>query len=153
MVAEQNYALWQELRLANGVNHEQSAVPSLTVDIQAQLTALAAADQLLIDRISQVVQQLGEPTGFEGFAPIRKKKLLGHVSEMEQVLTWFADQRHLDVTEVERVAYNGLAGSLGNVRTNVAEHAQAARQLLVAGPKKLRRPGEDQSVAPPELNN
>ena len=40
VVAEQNYALWQELRLAHAVNHEPIAMADVTSDIHRQLAAL-----------------------------------------------------------------------------------------------------------------
>ena len=49
VVAEQNYTLWQELRLAHAVNHEPAATASVTSDIRHQLEALTSADQGVVD--------------------------------------------------------------------------------------------------------
>ncbi|MEQ1698711.1 MAG: hypothetical protein ABMA25_01310 [Ilumatobacteraceae bacterium] len=140
VVAEQNYVLWQELRLANGLNRERSAVANLTHDIQAQLTALAAVDQRLVDRLAEVIRQLTEPTGFEGLAPLGKRKLLGHAAELEKVAAWFVDQRHLDLVASEAVSYPSLAESLGKVGDHVAAAARSTTKLLASG---MRRRAEE----------
>ncbi|MDA8321423.1 MAG: hypothetical protein M0030_16690 [Actinomycetota bacterium] len=57
VVAEQNYALWQELRLANAVNHEPAATGAVTSDIHRQLAALAQADQGLADLLQDVADR------------------------------------------------------------------------------------------------
>ena len=57
VVAEQNYALWQELRLANAVNHEPTATGAVTSDIHRQLAALAQADQGLADLLQDVADR------------------------------------------------------------------------------------------------
>ena len=151
VVAEHNYVLWQQLRLANGLNRERSAVTSLTNDAQAQLTTLAAADQRVVDRLGEVIRQLTEPTGFEGLAPLRKKKLLGHAAELEQAMTWFADQRHLDLITPEPVNYPSLTESLGKVGDNVAAAARSTSKALTSGLR--RRPAEPHDTGEqPQLN-
>ena len=57
VVAEQNYALWQELRLAHAVNHEPAATASVTSDIRDQLEALTSGGPGVVDssRTSSIV--------------------------------------------------------------------------------------------------
>ena len=75
VVAEQNYALWQELRLAHAVNHESVAVVDVTSDIHLQLSALTQADQSLVNMLQDVADRLSSPTGYEGLAPLQTRRL------------------------------------------------------------------------------
>ena len=153
VVAEQNYALWQELRLAHAVNHEQAASASVTSDIQRQLAALTQADQGLVDILQDVVDRLTSPTGYEGLAPLQKRRLGKHVDQLDELNRWFCDQRHLDDRTNERPEFARLPESLGKVRSKVAGAAHTTIKAIAASPSRMRdrRDGDTGEESPPEL--
>jgi hypothetical protein len=139
VVAEQNYALWEQLRLAHAVDHERSAVAAVAEDIHHQLAALTAADQRLVDLLHDVADRLAEPTGFEGFAPLQKRRLSTHVDRLDSMREWFCDQRHLDDRPLERPELFSLAESVAKVGDIVVETARGAGRKLAATPQMVAR--------------
>jgi hypothetical protein len=139
VVAEQNYALWQELRIGHAAVHERGALQAITSDVRQQLVTLTRADQALVHQLSQAVSQLTAPTGYEGLAPLKKRRLKEHAEDLATIRTWFADQRHLDYDEAELPDYPGLGESLSKVghvisttirsMTDVTPDADPAQQL------------------------
>jgi hypothetical protein len=153
VVAEQNYALWQELRLAHAVNHEPAATASVTSDIQRQLAALNQADQGLVDTLQDVVDRLTSPTGYEGLAPLQKRRLGKRVDQLDELNRWFCDQRHLDDRPNERPEFARLPESLGKVRSKIAGAAGATIKAIAASPSRMRnrKDGATGEESPAEL--
>jgi hypothetical protein len=153
VVAEQNYALWQELRLAHAANHEQAASASVNSDIQRQLAALTQADQGLVDTLQDVVDRLTSPTGYEGLAPLQKRRLGKHVDQLDELNRWFCDQRHLDDRPTERPEFARLPESLGKLRSTIAGAARTTIKAIAAGPSRMhnRKDGDTGEESPPEL--
>lgn len=154
VVAEQNYALWQQLRLAHSANHEKSALEAVTHDIRDQLEALERADQHLVDKLLAAIRDLTTPTGYEGLAPLQKRKLRQHSDEIEATTKWFANQRHLDYSSTAQHEFANLRDSLGKlgetVMTKTAETRKAvatAAEDAIKRNKPERPPGDT-----PELN-
>lgn len=153
VVAEQNYALWQELRLAQAVNHEIHAVEAVTHDIRQQLAALTTADQRVVDTLARVLLALTESTGYEGFAPLQKRKLSDHERQINGVMNWFADQRHLDHTRRGDTAYPGFVESLDKVRESVESGVRKGTKRLVSSSEKLiDRIRDDQKALPEAID-
>jgi len=115
VVAEKNYALWQELRIGHAAVHERKALHAVTSDVLQQLDTLTQADQALVRQLSQAVAQLTDPTGYEGLAPLKKRQLTQHAHSLANMRTWFAQQRHLDHDHTELPDYPGLGSSLSKV--------------------------------------
>ena len=153
VVAEQNYHLWQELRLAHAVNHERAAVASVTSDIQDQLAALKRADQGLVDKIQDVADRLTSPTGYEGLAPFQKHRLRKHVGQLDQMGRWFCEQRHLDDRPSERPELAGMTESVGKVGDAIAGAARTTTRAIAHSPSRLRNRNVDDTgeEAPAEL--
>lgn len=149
VVAEQNYTLWQELRLAHAANHEHKALPDVTHGIKQQLAALADLDQRLVDRLGVVIEQLAAPTGYEGLAPLQKRRLQDHAGQLEQMTNWFSEQRHLDRPEIVRHEYPGMAQSL----SKVGEAISAATKAAIAGGEDLlkRLSADDDAEGPKQI--
>ena len=137
VVAEQNYNLWQELRLAHSVNHEVEAVEAVTLDIRQQLAALTAADQRVVDALGAVVAALTTATGFEGFAPRQRLKLASHERQLNEVMNWFSDQRHLDHTRRDDTAYPGLMESLAKLRESIESGIRKGAKEIASGSESV----------------
>lgn len=137
VVAEQNYALWQELRLAHAVNHEPVATSSVTSDIRDQLEALTSADQGVVDNLQDVIDRLTAATGYEGLAPLQKRRLLTHVGQLDEMTRWFCDQRRLDHRPSHQPELASLTDSLGKVGDTVADAARTATRAIVSMPHRL----------------
>lgn len=138
VVAERNYALWQELRLSHAVNHEPTATADVTSHIHRQLTAIAQADQGLVDIIQDVADRLSSPTGYEGLAPLQKRRLGRHVGRLDEMRRWFCEQRHLDDRPTERPEPAGLHESLGKVGGTIAGAARTTTRAIAASPGRVR---------------
>lgn len=154
VVAEQNYTLWQQLRLAHAANHEKSAVEAVTHDIREQLAVLERADQGLVEKLLAALNDLTSPTGFEGLAPLQKRQLKKHSSEIAATTKWFAEQRHLDYSGAADHQYASLRDSLGKIGETVATKSSSAKKAIAAaaGDVITRRRPEPPPRETPELN-
>jgi hypothetical protein len=138
VVAEQNYALWQELRLAHAVNHEPPATAAVTSDIHQQLAALTQADQGLVNMLQDVADRLTSPTGYEGLAPLQKRRLRKHVGRLDEMGRWFCEQRHLDDRPTERPELARMPESLSKVGGTIAGAARTTTRAIAASPSRMR---------------
>jgi hypothetical protein len=138
VVAEQNYALWQELRLAQAVNHESAAIADVTSDIHQQLAALTEADQSLVDMLQDVADRLSSPTGYEGLAPLQTRRLRKNVGQLDDMSHWFCDQRHLDDRPSERPELARMRESLGKVGDTIAGAARTTAGVIAASSSRMR---------------
>lgn len=138
VVAEQNHALWQELRLAQTANHEPAATAAVTSDVHQQLAAFAEADQALVDLIQDVADRLASPTGYEGLAPLQKGRLRRHLGRLDEMGRWFCEQRHLDDRPIERPELARLPESLGKVGGTISSAARTTTDVIAAGSNRLR---------------
>lgn len=143
VVAEQNYTLWQELRLAHTVNHEPTATAAITSDIQQQLDALTQADQRLVGTLQDVADRLTSPTGYEGLAPLQKRRLRKHVGQLDEMTGWFCEQRHLDDRPFERPELAGMPESISKVGDTIADAARTTTRAIVAGAGRVRNRSDD----------
>lgn len=139
VVAEQNYTLWQELRLAHAVNHEPAATAAVTSDIHKQLAALAHADQGLVAILQDVADRLTSPTGYEGLAPLQKRRLRTHVDRLDEMGRWFCQQRHLDDRPTERPELARMPESLGKVGGTIAGAARTTTRGIAASSSRMRK--------------
>jgi hypothetical protein len=138
VVAEQNYALWQELRLAQAVNHESAAIADVTSDIHQQLAALTEADQSLVDMLQNVADRLSSPTGYEGLAPLQTRRLRKNVGQLDDMSHWFCDQRHLDDRPSDRPELARMRESIGKVGDTIAGAARTTAGVIAASSSRMR---------------
>lgn len=128
VVAEQNYALWQELRIGHAAVHERAALPGITAAVRDALEALSTADQALVHQLSATLAQLTSPTGLEGLAPLKKRTLTQHAEQLAAMTTWFAQQRNLDVDDAELPHYPGLTNTLARLGHAVSATIRSAKE-------------------------
>ena len=126
VVAEENYALWQELRLAHAAHHERSALAYVTDDIRQRLAALTELDQRLVNKLGLVTEQLAAPTGYEGFAPLQKRRLQESAGQLQEIARWFSEQRHLDCPGAAMHEYPDIAQSLAKAGETISTAARTA---------------------------
>lgn len=151
VVAEQNYVLWQELRLAHVVSHERAETAKATAAIERQLEALTAADQALVDTLQDVANRLSQPTGYEGLAVVQKRRLIKHVAQLDEMSRWFCEQRHLDDRATERPEFAGFQESLGKARDATADVARTAAKAIADSASRVRRRDERDAERTAEL--
>lgn len=153
VLAEQNYALWQELRLAQTVNHERRATAGTSSDIREQLDALSAADQSVVDTLQDIVDRLTAATGYEGLAPLQKRRLHKHVSQLDEMNRWFCQERRLDHRPSEARPLAGIKESLGKAGYAIAGASRTATRTIASTPQRLRARRDEQTdnPSPPEL--
>ena len=138
VVAEQNYTLWQELRLAHAVSHEPAAIAAVTLDIHQQLAVLTQADQGLVNILQDVADRLASPTGYEGLAPLQKPRLREHIGRLDEMGRWFCEQRHLDDRPTERPELARMPESLSKVGGTIASAARTTTRAIAASPNRMR---------------
>ena len=103
VAAEDNYLLWLQIRRAHVCANEREALKQ-TLDLaDDMLTQLAIDDQRLIDALHAATLELIRPSGLEGLAPFKRKKMYENGEAIERELAWFACQRHLDAPDIEAV--------------------------------------------------
>jgi len=149
VVTEENYALWQSLRISHAFTHEARSLQATVEDVQSQLTTLKQADQRLADDLHETLLRLTAPTGYEGFAPLQRGRLRDYGTELREVTSWFVDQRNLDLAYDEAFDYPGLSDSLTKVGRAVETIVRQTGKSLAAGPEKMikrRRIAEQPSM-------
>ena len=130
VVAEENYTLWQELRLVHVTHHEKLAVAATSADIEQQLTELAARDQRLVDALCGAVDRLLEPSGWEGFAPLKRRQLEDDGRELDELAGWFSDQRNLDLTASSHDSLPEFRASIEKAKGTIATAAKATAKAV-----------------------
>ncbi len=130
VLVEQNYAWWQALRLAHAATHEPAVLQRTGGDIRHQLAVLTAADQRLLNALNEAIGLLLAPTGFEGFAPLQKRRLCEYGLELAEVAAWFSDQRHLDLEIGEPAEYPDLIESLEKAGRTIAIGAGVTTKVI-----------------------
>jgi hypothetical protein len=126
IVAEQNYLLWQELRVAHVATHERKLLAQTTADVRAQLEAMALADQKMLDAVHQAASELLDPSGYEGFAPISRHRLEEGGKALGETINWFARERQLIAAPIE-VDLPTLGESVGKAKELAAS---TSRELV-----------------------
>lgn len=147
IIAEQNYVLWQELRIAHVATFERKRLNETVDDVRARLAALTEADQALLDSLQQATTKLLNPSGFEGFNPITRRRLHEHGVNLDETMAWFARERLLDRSALE-IELPTLRESLDNARTAFADGLDTTRTTIRSLASKR---SDDQPDEPNEI--
>jgi hypothetical protein len=103
VAAEDNYLLWLQIRVAHVSANERDALKQ-TLDLAEEMVSqLAIDDQRLINVLHAATLELIRPSGWEGLAPFKRKRMYENGEAIERDLVWFACQRHLDAPDIEAV--------------------------------------------------
>lgn len=97
--------------------------------------------------------QLTSPTGYEGLAPLQKRRLSEHVAQVDEINRWFCHQRNLGDRPSERPELARLTNSLSKVRGNIAVAARTTTRAIAAIPSRMRDRNDDDTgeESPAEL--
>lgn len=141
LVVEENFNLWQVLRLAHVRRVEPDHLRAAVEHARDAVAADTAADQALIASLQTMVSRLLEPGGTEGLALLSAPALEDRTHELSAMAEWFADQRLLEVDGVSAEPWPGFRDSARHVLQTAAsgagELAGLAREVV------RRRPMED----------
>lgn len=146
VLAEQNYVLWQELRVANVATQEPQLLEQVNRDVSAQLASMAEEDQKVIEALHAAASGLLEPTGYEGFALLARRRMKEHARMLNEHLLWFAEQRQLTAPTLE-AELPTLRESIDRARGAVASGAD-----VVGSKVKSVLHGRDDGDRPDELS-
>lgn len=144
MVAEDNLALWQDLRVANVRQREPEHLDSVVTDSWENLRSQRTQDQTMLDELRLVVDSLTTPARHDGLAPLQSQRLTRASQRLDDLARWFADQLTLDLVVEERALRPGVRDSV----THIAEEAGSRASGLVS---KVRRRVRRDGDGPPEL--
>lgn len=160
VVAEHNLAEWQNLRVANVRSREPEHLESVVADAWESLRFHREQDQALLDELRRVGDALITPARHDGLAPIQSQRLHRASERLDELGSWFAEQRTLDGG---RELLDGGAGfaadeageAVGVVDGVVVEEGLDHLALVPvepAGPVLLRsshlgEPGDEEQVA------
>lgn len=123
LVAEHNLAAWHELRIAHVRVDEPSHLPWTIEDAQTAIKAELDDDQALVDAVRLVADRLTTPMALDGLAPWQRNALTTARLQLDDLAGWFADQRLLDITPLEAVAYPSPKQSLQHVGRSLSDLA------------------------------
>lgn len=148
VVVEENYLLWQEIRLARARSQEPDAVPGMIEDVERQLRSMREKDQALATEFQSVIDELASPSGFEGLAPLGKQRLAKHIKVLDESCAWFCEQRCLDWRTSTRSEFAELTDSLSKVVDTTATLTRKAKGELAGwvNQRRSRRGREDGAV-------
>ena len=133
----------EQARPCARVNHEPAVSAAVTADIHQQLAALTQADQGLVDILQDVADRLTSPTGYEGLAPLQKRRLRKHVGQLDEMGRWFCEQRHLDDRPTERPELARMPESLGKIGGTIADAARTTTKAIAASPSRMHNRKDD----------
>lgn len=129
VLAEHNFALWQQLRIANVRTREPEHLPAVVEDAVSALRADVVEDQALADLLRSIVAVLAAPGALDGFAPLQTRRLEEASLNLDGLSQWFAEQRTLDVAALDAVRRPGFAESFRHVRARVRHETDALWRL------------------------
>jgi len=141
LVVEQNYMLWQEIRVAQVATNEPDALADAISDVRTQLEAITLEDQWMIDAVRTAASKLLRPTGWEGFLPIERSRLRKRAVELDEIIGEFSEQRHLDCDQLAS-EYPTIRGSLRKAEEIAKETAGNLGTRAKGGLGRLRDRGE-----------
>ena len=103
--------------------------------------------------LQDVADRLTSPTGYEGLAPLQKRRLREHVGRLDEMGRWFCEQRHLDDRPCERPEFARMPESLGKVGGTIAGAARTTTRAIAASPSRMRNRKDDDTgeESPAEL--
>lgn len=125
VLSEHNFALWQQLRIANVKLREPEHLEATVEDAASALRADVAEDQELVDGLQSIVAALTMPGALDGFAPLQTRRLEEASVRLGNLASWFADQRTLDVRALEAQIRPRFKDSVRHVRARVREETTA----------------------------
>jgi len=147
VVAEHNFGLWQQLRIAHVRVHEHAQLAAVTENVQQAIEGHFEADQLMLNKISAAAGLLTSPTGFEGFEPIQRRRLSKLGRELDETVRWFADQRNLDVDSRHEVEYAHLGQSFAKTSKLAGSAIQSATKSIGRGVERIRGERADEATS------
>jgi hypothetical protein len=147
VVAEHNYGLWQQLRMAHVREHEPTHLTAIAASVQQSVENHYVADQLVLDKIAAAADLLTAPTGFEGFEPIQRRRLSKLGRELDETVRWFADQRNLDLGESSDVRYADFGESVTKTGKIAASAVQSASRAIGRGFDRACRDSPDEATS------
>ena len=98
----------------------------------------------MLDALQEAARDLLNPTGYEGFALVTRRRLKERGEALNNTIAWFADERQLEAAPL-KVELPTLSESIDNARTAVASGIDAAGakiKLLVRGRERDGQPDE-----------
>lgn len=128
VVAEHNLALWHDIKLHHLRAHEPDFVASELDEVRRLLADQRIADQELVEAMRATRASLLDPSEFDGLAPVQSRRMQATAERFDELLEWFADQRHLELGERDSTERPGVVDSLrslGGVALGVAEQGRA----------------------------
>lgn len=110
-IVEQNFNLWQEIRIAHIRQDEPRYLTDTVADARDQLQEQRHADQLLLDRLVEFATVVADPRLLDGLDPINSRRLGIARDHLDEMVRWFADQRLLDATPLATEPFPGFLQS------------------------------------------
>ena len=130
VLCEDNLALWNKLKLTRLTQREPEHLSVAVADVRHQLATHLDADQDLLARLEETVRLLTDPTGYEGLAPLRKRKLSKAREHLKADLGWFAERRSLDFELGEELRYANFRTSVTHALHTGANAMKAVTEVV-----------------------
>ncbi len=115
VVAEHNFSQWQHLRLHRINNDEPERLEAAVRQAKAAMHDHLAEDQQLLEQFHRSQATILDPLALDGLAPIQTRALRRAEGELDQLTTWFAEQRLLDYEPTGPRDRPGFRSSIGSI--------------------------------------
>jgi hypothetical protein len=137
IVAEHNLGAWHELRITHVRVNEPEHLAWTLEDARAAVAAEAEDDQEIVDALRAVADELTTPQSYDGLAFWQRRELTDARSKLDELATWFAHQRVLDLAPLGEAPYPTAKESFRHVTREVGDLAgrsfDAVRGVLGRG--------------------
>jgi hypothetical protein len=139
VLAEDNLLMWHELKLAREATESKTYAQALSYT-QGRLAEITAADQALLNDLTEAAGELMEPTGWEGLRLLERQRLSRRGADVARSVAWFAAQRNLDLSPLS-AAYPSTRESIARAGDKVLDLGRGIyeRGRDHLGPKDDRR--------------
>jgi hypothetical protein len=149
IVAEHNLGAWHEMRLAHVRVNEPAHLSWTVEDAHTAIASENEDDQAIADALRAVADQLTRPQAFDGLAPWQRRELTEARSKLDELVSWFADQRVLDLAPLGEAPYPSATESFRSIARTVGD--VASRSLDTVRERVRRRGDPDQrELGPPD---
>jgi hypothetical protein len=152
-IAEQNFNLWQEIRIAHVRASEPHHLGETIDDARRQLAQQSESDQLVLNALVDFATVVADPRLLDGLDPINARRLRLARDHLDTAVRWFAEQRLLDATPLATEPFPGFRQSARHLgRTTgrlIGAAASNCRGWFDGDLKALSEPSKEQ----PSLTN
>ena len=136
VIAEHNLGAWNELRLARVAHRERTHLDWTLNDTRTVLERSLTDDEVVLATLRLVADRVTTPKTLDGLAVWQRNSAMRARTELDQLVGWFAHERHLEPEPLSEVAFPTAGDALRHIRDGAASVVSRAAKALPVGSQR-----------------